>query len=145
MFTLYVVIIDCHYRLIIVKYDSYFALMTLTQWRRQVSEFGGAFEGQHAFWGGGQDRISRNLPSPSLPKFLTPWIFSIHFFPKVFPGHFEFFSRPFKIVPTYQNFSRTYQNVIFLATFHKFLQLRFFNNIFQPLCGVVPTAMALSD
>ena len=22
------------------------------QWRRQVSEFGGAFEGQHAFWGG---------------------------------------------------------------------------------------------
>ena len=26
----------------------------LEQWRRQVSEFGGggAFEGQHAFWGG---------------------------------------------------------------------------------------------
>ena len=23
-----------------------------TQWRRQVSEFGRAFEGQHAFWGG---------------------------------------------------------------------------------------------
>ena len=22
------------------------------QWRRQVSEFGRAFEGQHAFWGG---------------------------------------------------------------------------------------------
>ena len=23
------------------------------QWQRQVLEFGGAFEGQHAFWGGG--------------------------------------------------------------------------------------------
>ena len=47
-----------------------------TQWRRQVSEFGGrTFEGQHAFWGEGQHRISRNLPSPSLPKFSTPWIF----------------------------------------------------------------------
>ena len=58
------------------------------QWRRQVSEFGGAFEGQHAFWGG-QDRISRNLLSPSLPKFsLTPWIFFHTFFPNIFPGHF---------------------------------------------------------
>ena len=37
---------------------------------------------------GGQDRISRNLPSPSLPKFLTPWIFFHTFFPKFFPGHF---------------------------------------------------------
>ena len=27
-------------------------LFTQGQWRRQVSEFGGAFEGQHAFWGG---------------------------------------------------------------------------------------------
>ena len=26
--------------------------LTTSQWRRQVSEFGGAFEGQHAFWGG---------------------------------------------------------------------------------------------
>ena len=41
--------------------------------------------------GGGQDRISRNLPSPSLPKFLTPWILSIHFFRDFFPDIFNFF------------------------------------------------------
>ena len=58
------------------------------QWRRQVSKFGGgAFEGNTHF-GGGQDRISRNLTSPSLPKFLTHWIFFHTFFPKFFPGHF---------------------------------------------------------
>ena len=48
---------------------------------------GGAFEGQHAF-GGGQDRISRNLPSPSLPKIFDPldffpYIFSENFFPDI--------------------------------------------------------------
>ena len=99
------------------------------QWRRQVSEFGGgAFEGQHAFWGG-QDRISRNLPSPSLPKFLTPWIFSIHFFRNFFPAISNFF-QTFKNCPGLPKFftdqpkifPRPTKNVIFLATFHKFLQ-----------------------
>ena len=52
-------------------------------------------------FGGGQDRISRNLPSPSLPKFLTPWIFFHTFFPKFFP---TIFSRTFLI------FFQTFQN-----------------------------------
>ena len=94
------------------------------QWRRQVSEFGGAFEGQHAFWGG-EDRISRNLPSPSLPKFLIPWIFFRNFFPDISnffqtfkncPGLPKFFTDLPKIFPS------PTKNVIFLATFHKFLQ-----------------------
>ena len=89
---------------------------------------GGHLRGNTHF-GRGQDRISRNLPSPSLPKFLAPWIFFHTLFPKFFPGHFQFFSRPLKIVPAYQNFSRTYQKffpdlpkMYFLPTFHKFLQ-----------------------
>ena len=60
-------------------------VVTCIQWRRQVSEFGGAFEGNMHFGGGGQDRISRNLPSPSLPKFLTPWTFFHTFFRNFFP------------------------------------------------------------
>ena len=90
---------------------------------------GGAFEGQHAFWGGGEDRISRNLPSPSLPKFLTPWIFSIHFF-RNFSRTFLIFFQTFKNCPGLPKFftdlpkifPRPTKNVIFLATFHKFLQ-----------------------
>ena len=70
----------------------------------------------HLGGGGGQDRISRNLPSPSLPKFLTPWIFFHTFFPKFFPGLPKFFTDLPKIFP------RPSKNVIFLATFHKFLQ-----------------------
>ena len=81
----------------------------------------GAFEGQHAF-SVGQHRISRNLPSPSLPKFLTLWIFSIHFFRNFFLD-LQKLSRPTKIFhgPT-KYFSQTYQKCNFLATFHKFLQ-----------------------
>ena len=94
------------------------------QWRRQVSEFGGAFEAQHAFWGA-QDRISRNLPSPSLPKFLNPWIFS-----EIFSRTFLIFFQTFKNCPGLPKFftdlpkifPRPTKNVIFLATFHKFLQ-----------------------
>ena len=101
------------------------------QWRRQVSEFGGgAFEGQHAFWGGGQDRISRNLPSPSLPKFLTPWIFFHTFFSEIFSRTFLIFFQTFKNCPGLPKFFTDLpkifpiptKNVIFLATFHKFLQ-----------------------
>ena len=50
---------------------------------------GGHFRGNTHF--GGQDRISRNLPSPSLPKFLTPGFFSIHFFRNFFPDISNFF------------------------------------------------------
>ena len=79
--------------------------------------------------GGGQDRISRNLPSPSLPKFLTPWIFSIHFF-RNFSRTFLIFFQTFKNCPGLPKFftdlpkifPRPTKNVIFLATFHKFLQ-----------------------
>ena len=48
------------------------------KWQRQVSEFGGALEGQHASWGGG-DRISRNLPSPSLPEWPNKKVFHFRF------------------------------------------------------------------
>ena len=48
---------------------------------------GGAFEGQHAFWGGARQNFTKS-PLPSLPKFLTPWIFFHTFFPKFFHGHF---------------------------------------------------------
>ena len=107
----------------------YIPLSTL-QWRRQVSEFEGAFEGQHAFWGGGQDRILRNLPSPSLPKFLTRWIFSHTFFSEIFSRTFLIFFQTFKNcsgLPKFftdlpKIFPRHTKNVIFLATFHKFLQ-----------------------
>ena len=86
---------------------------SMKQWRRQVSEFRGAFEGQHAFLGG-QDRILRNLPSPSLPKFLTPWIFFHTFL--IFLQTFKNCSGLPKIFP------RPTKNVFFLATFHNFLQ-----------------------
>ena len=91
--------------------------------------WGGAFERQHAFGGGGQDRISRNLPSPSLPKFLTPWIFP-YIFSEIFSRTFLIFFQTFKNCPGLPKFftdlpkifPRPTKNVIFLATFHKFLQ-----------------------
>ena len=98
---------------------------------------GGNLRGNTHFGGGAQDRISRNLPSPSLPKIFDPLDFFPYIFSEIFSRTFLIFSRPLKIVPAYQNFSRTYQkffldlpkifprptkNVIFLATFHKFLQ-----------------------
>ena len=115
---------------------------------------GGHLRGNTHF-GRGQDRISRNLPSPSLPKFLAPWIFFHTLFPKFFPGHFQFFSRPLKIVPAYQNFSQTYQKCIFYQHFINFYNFAFPTQMFQqhlaifhksrPSAGVVPTPMALSD
>ena len=70
---------------------------------------------------GGQDRISRNLPSPRCQNF---W--PLDFFPYIFS---EIFSRTFLIFfQTFKNcsglpkiFPRPTKNVIFLATFHKFL------------------------
>ena len=88
---------------------------------------GGAFERQHAFWEG---KIEfHEISSPSLPKFLTPWIFSIHFFRNFFPDISNFF-QTFKNCPGLPKFftdlpkifPRPTKNVIFLATFHKFLQ-----------------------
>ena len=72
---------------------------------------------------GGQDRISRNLPSPSLPKFLTPWIFFHTFFSsEIFSRTFLIFFQTFKNCPGLPKiFPRPTKNVIFLATFHKFL------------------------
>ena len=64
---------------------------------------GGEFQGQHAFWGG-QDRISRNLPSPSLPKFLTPWIFFHTFFSEIFSRTFRIFFQAFQNCPDLPKF-----------------------------------------
>ena len=67
---------------------------------------------------GGQDRISRNLPSPSLPKFLTPWIF----FSEIFSRTFLIFFQTFHNCPGLPKiFPRPTKNVIFLAKFQKFL------------------------
>ena len=63
-------------------------VLFLTSGGARSRNLGGNLRGNTHFWGGGQDRILRNLPSPSLPKFLTPWIFFHTFFPKFFPGHF---------------------------------------------------------
>ena len=103
---------------------------------------GGRYLRGNTHFGGGQDKISRNLPSSSLPKFLTPWIF-FHTYPnEIFSRTFLIFSRPFKIVPANKifhgptkNFSQTYQNVIFLATFHKFLQFCLSNSDFPTTFG----------
>ena len=123
----------------------------------------GAFEGQHAFWGRGGKIEFHEISPPFVAKIfdpldIFPYIFSRNFFPDIsnfFPGLSKL-SRPTKIFhgPT-KNFPQTYQNVIFLATSHKFLQFCLSNSDFSttfghfsqksPLCGVVPTAMALSD
>ena len=126
--------------------------ITSKQWRRQVSEFGGAFEGQHAFWGG-KIEFHEISPPPRCQNFWPPGFFFIHFFRNFFPDISNFFpdlsklSRPTKIFhgPT-KNFPQTYQNVIFLAAFHKFLQFCLSNSDFSttfghfsqksPLCGV---------
>ena len=39
------------------------------QWRRQVSEFGGAFEGQHAFGGEGKIEFHEISPPPRCLNF----------------------------------------------------------------------------
>ena len=91
---------------------------------------GGHLRGNTHFGGGGEERISRNLPSPSLPKFLTPWIFFHTFFPKFFPRTFLIFFETIKNCPGLPKFFTDLpkifpiptKNVIFLGTFHKFLQ-----------------------
>ena len=82
-------------------------------------------------------------PPPRCQNFWPPGFFP-YIFSEIFFRTFLIFSRPLKIVPAYQNFSRTYQKFFtdlpkifhgptknfsqtyqkcnFLATFHKFLQ-----------------------
>ena len=79
---------------------------------------------------GGQDRISRNLPSPSLPKIFDPLDFFPYIFPEIFFRTFLIFFQTVKNCPGLPKFftdlpkifPRPTKNVIFLATFHKFLQ-----------------------
>ena len=86
----------------------------------QVSEFGGAFEEQHAFWGG-KIEFHEVSPPPRCQNFRPPEFFSIHFFRNFFPDISNFF-QTFKNCPGPPKiFLRPTKNVIFLATFHKFL------------------------
>ena len=90
---------------------------------------GGAFEGQHAFWGG-KIEFHEISPPPHCQKFLTPWIFFHTFFSEIFSRTFLIFFQTFKNCPGLPKFftdppkifPRPTKNVIFLATFHKFLQ-----------------------
>ena len=87
---------------------------------------GGAFEGQHAF-GGGKIEFHEISPPPRCqnPLDLFPYIFS-----EIFSRTFLIFFQTFKNCPGLPKFftdlpkifPRPTKNVIFLATFHKFLQ-----------------------
>ena len=68
----------------------------------------GAFEGQHAFGGGGKIEFHEISP-PLVAKIFDPLDFFPYIFSEIFSRTFLIFSRPLKIVPAYQNFSRTYQ------------------------------------
>ena len=124
---------------------------------------GGAFEGQHAFWGG-KIEFHEISPPPHCQKFLTPWIFFHTFFSEIFSRTFLIFFQTFKNCPGLPKFftdppkifPRPTKNVIFLATFHKFLQFCLsnsdvsttfghFSQKSRPSAGVVPTPMALSN
>ena len=101
--------------------------MLYMQWRRQVSEFGENLRGNTHFEGG-QDRISRNLPSPRCQNFWLPGFFP-YIFSEIFSRTFLIFSQTFINCPGLPIFftdlpiifPRPTKNVIFLATFHKFL------------------------
>ena len=123
---------------------------------------GGAFEGQHAFWGG---KIEFHEISPPLvAKIFDPLDFFPYIFSEIFSRTFLIFFQTFKNCPGLPKFftdlpkifPRPTKNVIFLAIFHKFLQFCLsnsdvsttFGHFFQksrPSAGVVPTPMALSD
>ena len=119
------------------------------QWRRQVSEFGGAFGGgQHAFWGG-KIEFHEISPPPRCPFF--PYIFS-----EIFSRTFLIFFQTFKICLSLPKFFTDLPILPILATFHKFLQFWIYpTQMFQqhlaifhksrPSAGVFPTPMALSD
>ena len=91
--------------------------------------WGGHLRGNTHFWGGGKIEF-HEIPPPSLPKFLTPWIFFHTFFSEIFSRTFLIFFQTFKNCPGLPKFftdlpkifPRPTKNVIFLATFHKFLQ-----------------------
>ena len=81
----------------------------------------GAFEGQHAFGGGGKIEFHEISPPPGCQNFCPPEFFSTHFFRNFFPDISNFF-QTFKNCPGLPKmFLRPTKNVIFLATFHKFL------------------------
>ena len=71
---------------------------------------------------GGQDRISRNLPLPLVAKIFDPLDFFPYIFSEIFSRTFLIFFQTFKNCPGLPKiFPRPTKNVIFLATFHKFL------------------------
>ena len=75
----------------IIYIDCVLLSFASEQWRRQVSEFGGgAFEGQHAFWGGGKNFTKSPLTLVA-KIFYSLDFFSIHFFRNFFPDISNFF------------------------------------------------------
>ena len=104
-------------------------LSALYQWRRKVSEFGWAFEGQQALGGGGKIEFTKS-PLPLVAKIFDPLDFFLCIFSEIFSRTFLIFFQTFKNSPGLPKFftdlpkifPRPTKNVIFLATFHKFLQ-----------------------
>ena len=87
----------------------------------QVSEFGGHLRGNMHLGGGGKIEFHEISPPPRCQNFCPPEFFSTHFFRNFFPDISNFF-QTFKNCPGLPKmFLRPTKNVIFLATFHKFL------------------------
>ena len=92
--------------------------------------WGGHLRGNTHFGGGGQDRISRNLRPPLVVKIFDPLDFFPYIFSEIFSRTFLIFFQTFKNcsgLPKFfmdlpKMFPRPTKNVIFLATFHTFLQ-----------------------
>ena len=95
-------------------------------------------------------------PLPLVAKIFDPLDFFPYIFSEIFSRTFLIFFQTFKNCPGLPKmFPRPTKNVIFLATFHKFLHFCLSNSdvsttfaIFhksRPSAGVVPTPMALSD
>ena len=104
------------------------------QWRRQVSEFGGIGGGHlrgNTLLGGGGGKIEFHEISPPLvAKIFDLLDFFPYIFSEIFSRTFLIFFQTFKNCPDLPKFfsdlpkifPRPTKNVIFLATFHKFLQ-----------------------
>ena len=134
-------------------YESF--LNSAYQWQRQVSEFGGAFEGQHAFWGGGKIEFHEISPPPRCQKFWPPGFFP-YIFSENFSRTFLIFFQTFKNCPGLSNFFTDLPKMYFFwQHFTNFYNFAYPTQMFQqhlaifhksrPSAGLVPTPMALSD